>query len=185
MTTLPEEERFAKNAIIMAQAIQESVQRLYNAGYRTVDPNIISLVGSVIASFDKHYLIQGFIETSHEKCWDSIKKRDENFFVTNANNIFQYLPTDKVNLFKDLFLTRDANGNSVVSQSLKNQLWELFDSMIRIAIQYIHVRRSPYSYQTTEGVRNAYGATFFDEVDIAYHATVWGITHKLQFPPNY
>lgn len=183
MSVAPEEERFSKNTTIMAQAVHESVQKLFNAGYKTVDPTLVSIAVSVISAFDKHYLIQGFIENSHEKCWDGIKKRDEIFFVENASDIFRYLPMDKVNLFKDLFLTKDPQGNSVVPQSLKNQLWDLFDAMIKISIKYIHKNRCPYSYQTNDTLANAYGASFFDEVDLSKHASVWGV--KLEFPPNY
>lgn len=182
MSIAPEEERFAKNTTIMAQAVHESVQKLYNSGYKTADPALIGLAVSVISSFDKHYLIQGFIETSHEKCWDAIKKRDEVFFAENASEIFRYLPMDKVNLFKDLFLTKDAQGVSVISQALKNQLWDLFDAMIKIAIKYIHKGRNPFSYSTPEGVHNTYGASFFDEVDLGHHTEVWKV--KLEFPTN-
>lgn len=182
MSSAPEEERFAKNTTIMAQAVHESVTKLYNAGYKTVDPALVLLAVTVISAFDKHYLIQGFIENSHDTCWDGIKKRDEIFFVENASKIFKYLPMDKVDLFKDLFLTKDAQGNSVVSQSLKNQLWDLFDAMIKISIKYIHKGRNPYSYPTPEGVTNTYGASFFDEVDLHRHAETWKV--QLEFPPN-
>lgn len=182
MSVAPEEERFAKNTTIMAQAVHESVQKLYNGGYKTVDPGMVAFAVTVISAFDKHFLIQGFIENSHEKCWDSIKGRNEIFFIENASDIFKYLPMDKVNLFKDLFLTKDPQGNSVISQSLKNQLWDLFDAMIKISIKYIHKHRSPYSYQTDTGIVNAYAASFFDEVDLNRHAGVWGV--KLEFPTN-
>lgn len=182
MSVAPEEERFAKNTTIMAQAIYESVQRLYNAGYKTVEPHFVAFAVTVISAFDKHFLIQGFIENSHTTCWDSIKTRNEIFFVENASEIFRYLPMEKVNLFKDLFLTKDSQGNSVVSQSLKNQLWDLFDAMIKISIKYIHKGRSPYSYQNSEGLFNVYAASFFNEVDINHHASVWGV--KLEFPPR-
>lgn len=183
MNPAPEEERFAKNTTIMAQAVLEGVKRLYDAGYQTINPTILELAVTVISTFDKHYLIQGFIENSHTKCWDNIKKRDESFFVQNASDIFKYLPMDKVNLFKDLFLTKDRNGNPVVSQSLKNQVWDLLDAMIKISIKYIHKGRAPHSYDTDEGPRNAYGSSFFDEVDIAHHASVWNV--QLEFHPNY
>lgn len=183
MSTAPEEERFAKNTTILAQAVHEGIKRLYEAGYKTIDPNLVELAVTVISTFDKHYLIQGFIESSHEKCWDNIKRRDEIFFVQNASDIFKYLPMDQVNLFKDLFNTKDANGNSVVSQSLKDQLWDLFDAMIKISIKYIHNNRAPYSYSTSDGPRNAYGSSFFDEVNIAHHAGVWKV--NLEFRPNY
>lgn len=183
MTSAPEQERFAKNTIIIAQAVHESIKRLFDAGYKTVDPNLVALAVTVISSFDKHYLIQGFIENSHIKCWDSIKRRDEIFFVENASDIFRYLPMDKVNLFRDLYMTKDSQGNSVISQSLRNQIWDLFDANVKICIKYIHKNRAPYSYQSDTGVVCAYGASFFDEVDLKHHATVWNV--KLEFPQNY
>src|SRR5579864_3536793 len=128
----PEEERFAKNTTIMSQCIHDCIQKLYNAGYKTIDPGIIAIAVSVISAFDKHYLIQGFIENSHEKCWDGIKNRDEIFFVDNASDIFRYLPMEKVDLFRDLFLTKDTNGNYVISQGTKAEIWNLFDAMVKI-----------------------------------------------------
>jgi hypothetical protein len=183
MSVAPEEERFAKNAGVMAAAVHECVQKLFNAGYKTIDPEVVALAGSLISSFDKHYLIQGFIENSYEKCWDSIKARSESFFVENASDVFKYLPMDQVNLFKDLYTIKDPQGHSVISQSLKDQLWKLFDAMVKIAIKYIHKHRQPYSYGTAQNVVNAYKASFFDEVDIARHARAWEV--KLEFPPQY
>jgi hypothetical protein len=179
-TIIPEEERFSKNATIMTQAIQEGIQRLYDSGYQTVDPILVSTASVLIASFNKHYLIQGFIDNSHDTCWDKIKARDEEYFVNHASDIFKYLPMDKVNLFKDLFLTKDINGRGVVSNSLKEQIWELFDAMIKIAIKYVHKGRAPYSYSTASGLCNAYDASFMDYVNIDKHAQVWGL--KLDFP---
>lgn len=182
MSIAPEEERFAENTIIMAQAIHDSITRLYNAGYKTVNPLLVELAVGIIARFDKHHLIQGFINNSHQLCWDAIKRRDEKFIVANAGEIFKYLPTDKVNLFKDLFETKDDAGNSVVSESLKEQLWDLFDAMIKISIKYIHNGRKPCAYAGENGLVNAYTHPFFDEVDLAYHVGVWGV--KLEFKPN-
>lgn len=180
MNIPPEEERFATNTITMAQAVKDGVERLYNAGYRTIDPNMITMVVLVIQSFDKHYLIQGFIENSQQLCWGKIKERDETFFIENAGNIFKYLPTDKVNLFKDLYTTKDATGKCVVSQTLKDQIWDLFDAMIKISIKYVHKHRSPYSYATNDGIVNTYGAEFFEEVDLKNHSDLWNV--KLDFP---
>ena len=180
---LPEHERFAANTTILAHAVYDGVKRLYDAGYQTIDPNVIAFAITVISAFDKHYLIQGFIENSHEYCWDNIKKRDESFFVSNAGNIFKYLPMDKVNLFKDLFTTRGPNGESIISQVLKDQIWKLFDTMITISIKYVHKGRAPYSYDTSDGPTNAYGVSFFDDVDIRHHSAVWNVS--LDFPPNY
>lgn len=207
MSAVPEEERFSMNTVIMAQAVHESITRLFNAGYKTVNPTIVAFAIGVIQTFDKHYLIQGFIENCHPPpeswgknisnpttvCWDNIKQRDETFFVNNASNIFKYLPMDKVNLFKDLFTTVDTNGKCVISQSLKDQIWDLFDSMIKISIKYIHKNRGPYSIKTnptlggnsginptTDGIMDYYSAEFFQEVNLEHHAYMWSV--QLDFP---
>jgi hypothetical protein len=180
MNVPPEEERFARNANIMAQLVHETVVQLNQAGYRTISPDLVSLAATIISGIEKHSLIQGFIGSSHHKCWDRIKVRDELFFVENASDIFSILPIEKVNLFKDLFLTTDANGNSVMPRALKDQLWDLFDTMVKISIKYVHKGRNPYSYATPEGVANAYAVSFMDDVDMAHHAPIWHI--ELDFP---
>lgn len=182
VSVIPEEERFYKNTLIMAQAIHESVKKLYDAGYQTIQPDLVEFAITLISSFNKEFLIQGFITNAHETCWDVIKKRDELFFVENASNIFRHLPMDKVNLFKDLFLTKDKNGRSVVPQSLKDDLWEIFDSMIKISIKYIHKKREPYSFSDHDDIVNAYKLDFFEDVNVEHHAKVWNV--KLDFPPK-
>jgi len=182
ISVTPEEERFYKNTMVMAQAIYDSIKKLYDAGYKTVQPEMVDLTIRLISAFEKHYLIQEFITNTYDKCWDSIKIRNENFFLTNANDIFKHLPMNEINLFRDLFLTKDKNGKSVVSQNLKEELWDLFDTLIKICIKYIHKHRDPYSYSKNDEVVNCYGAIFFEEVDIDYHAKNWNI--KLEYPPK-
>lgn len=183
MANIPEEDRFSKNTIILSQAIYEGITQLYNAGYKTVDPVLISYAVTVITAFNKHYLIQGFIENSHDKCWDNIRARDEVFFIANASDIFKYLPMDHVNLFKDLFLTKDKTGKLVVPNTLKEQIWKLFDAMIKISIKYVHKNRNPESYETKEGIINTYKAEFFEDVDVAKHAAAWKV--QLEFPAKF
>lgn len=176
----PEEVRFSQNTTIMANAVLEAIEKLHSQGYKTVEPMLVRLASVVMAGFDKHYLIQGFIENSHFECWDKIKVRDEEYFKEHVSEVFQYLPMDKVNLFKDLFDQKDANGKSVVPDSLKNQIWELFDSMIKISIKYVHKQREPYSYGTETGVVSEYKMDFLEAVDVPRHSQTWGV--KLDFP---
>lgn len=175
---VPEEERFARNATVMAQAIHESITKLYEAGYRNISPDIIAIAVAIISSFEKNYLIQGFISNSHKECWDYIKQRSELFFINNAGQIFQHLPFDQVSLFRDLFTTKDSHGNCVVPQSLKDQLWCIFDAMVKICIKYIHKHRAPRLVQG----KKVYQKDFFNEVNLDHHAKVWGI--NLEFPSN-
>jgi hypothetical protein len=182
-TTLPpEEERFSITAVQLAGAIKYCVNDLISKGYNTVNPLLVELASTVIMNFDKHQLIQGFIENSHISCWDNIKMRNEEFFVNNSGEIFKHLPAGEVNLFKDLFTTKDQNGNSVVEQSFKNQVWTLFDAMVKISIKYIHKNRSPYSTNENGVVVNKYERSFFNNIDIQSHSDKWKVV--LTFEPR-
>lgn len=169
----PEEERFYKNICVMGEAIHECVSKLYQKGYETVDPKIILMSLELMSVFDKHFLIQGFIGNSHIKCWDYVKIRDEVFFVENASDVFKYLPMDKINLFKDLFLTKDPNGESVVPQALKDQIWSILDAMIKISIKYVHKNRIPTL--KSDGTKVYEKPDFFKDVDVEGHARNWGV----------
>ena len=160
----PEEERFKSNAIVMTKALQTGLQKLKHDGY-DVDLTVVTFAAALIGGFQPHALITGFISKSHVKCWDKIKERDETFFVENVASIFEHLPMDSVNLFKDLYLTKDKMGQNVISQKLKNEIWSLFDAMIKISIKYIHKHR--------EMVDGRYTKSFFDDVNLPHHIQNW------------
>ena len=179
----PEEERFAVNTSSMAEAIYDSVLQLNSMGYKTADPNLVKLVSLMISGFDKHYLIKGFIDNSHQVCWDAIKRREEEFFVKNSGDIFKYLPTDKVDLFRDLFTTKDHTGTCVIEQYVKDDIWALFDKMIKISIKYIHKNRKPVLIQTPNGPAKRYTESFYPEINLQQHASNWNV--ELEFNIDY
>src|SRR5258708_32002548 len=158
----PEEERFRQNSINMAKAIHYGVDKLFKKGYKNVDPTMIAMV-IVLLQQDKlntHDLIKGFIKKSHKECWDKIKERDEKFFIINASNIFDFLPSSNISIFKDLYQTVDDNGNNIISQSLKDEIWIIFDALIKVSIKYI------YKHKSIEDFKN---------IDIDYHIQTWNI----------
>lgn len=157
----PEEERFVKNVQIMAEAIYAGVNKLYKQGYKIIDPSLVLFAAEMIKTYDSHETIQNFIIHSHAECWDKIKARDETFFINNIAIIFQKLPMDTVSLFKSLFLTVDESGKSVVSEGLKNNIWELFDAMVRISIKYV------YKYRDN--------IPEFKNIDVERHIEVWQV----------
>jgi len=161
MQVPPEEERFAKNAAIMAEAIYTGMKKLNDDGHN-VDLNMIQLAIAVIKNFNPHDLIQGFITNGHDTCWDKIRDRDETFFIENVTTIFAPLPMDMVLIFKDLFLAVDKNNKPIVSNDLKQSIWKLFDAMVKIAIKYIHKHRKS-------------NTAFFSQVQLHSHANKWQV----------
>ena len=175
-----EEERFAHNTGLLAKKIEESVIRLSNAGYTTANPAIIKMASLMLTSLNKTSLIQGFIQNSHANCWDWIKTKNEKYFVDNAGDLFSFLPVDKLNLFQDLYRAVDKEGNGLIPQELKDEIWFLLGSMVKISIKYIHRERRPQTISSENGPLRVYNASFFPDVDVQKHASTWEIS--LPFP---
>lgn len=179
----PAEERFKANSFVLANLIADGIQELNDRGYNIVNIQIVNMVKIVIENMTAVALIDAFILGSHEECWGKIHEKDEPFFVENANKIFQYLPQDKVNLFKVLFETKDENGKAVIKDETKEDLWDLFGACIKTSIKYIHEGRKPYSMNEAGELVNKYNKEdFYPEVDVKAHAEKWKV--KLIFPPK-
>lgn len=172
----PEEVRFQGNCKILLSIVEEGLEDLHERGHKVLDLATFNLVKNVISSFEPHYLIQGFIRHSHSECWEKIRIKNEKYFVDNKDTIFGSLPVENVNIFHDLFTTKDDQGKNIVSDKFKEQLWGLLHSLVKIAIKYIHKNRQP---TTTRQGNREYACSFFDEVDILKHAETWVI--PLQF----
>jgi hypothetical protein len=181
MNIPPPEVRFSRNATILGQAALDGIRTLNRNGYTTVSADLVSIAVTVISSFDSKYLIEGFIRNSH-LFWDQILAKDEGFFVKNSGKVFCHLPGDKVNLFCDLFCLRTADGKSVISEELKDQIWGLMIALVKIAIKYTHENRGPQARSSDSGLVEGYKCpNFLDEVTgLVEHAAKWGV--KLDFP---
>lgn len=155
----PEEERFSLVTANMIEAVHYGVSSLHKKNLTTIDPDNIKFVGEFIKTLDNHFLIQEFIKKSHMH-WDKIKDRDESFFITHASEVFSFLPKTYISMFTDLFTAVDKEGKKVVGQNLKDDIWGIFDAMVKISIRYTHKRR------TKE-------ADFIKDVDVQTHATIW------------
>ena len=134
----PEEERFIKNALQLLKAVHYGIAKLYEQGYKNVNPNTLAMFIAVLGSdeLDKHDIIRKFIGKSHLH-WDKMKARDENFFIQNAAHLFDF-PTNAVDAVKNLYLTKDNQGKPIMTDEFKTDIWDLLDAMIRCAIQYVY-----------------------------------------------
>jgi len=152
----PEEERFIKNALQLLKAVHYGISKLYERGYKSVNPTTLAMFIALLGAddIDKHDIIRKFIGKSHLH-WDKMKERDEDFFIHNAAHVFD-LPPNAVNAVKDLYLTKDEKGD-ILTQEFKNDIWALLDAMIRCAIQYVYKNQG------------------FTNVNVKHHIKVWGV----------
>lgn len=159
----PEEERFSLVALNMADAIHYGISKLYKEKLTTINPDDFIFIKACIQTLDKDYLIQGFIEKSHIH-WDKIKERNELFFIEHASSIFGFLPAPYLSMFTDLFTAVDSQGNTIVTKNLKDDIWRIFDAMVKISIKYTHKNRI------------IKGDSFLKEVNIEAHVITWDLT---------
>lgn len=171
-------DRFFMNMMEMSNLVYDLVSRINKKGYPVVSPELVQLATGILQSYDRRSLIEGFIKSSQEKhdTWNRILEKDESFMHENALSIFSNLPSHHVEAFKTILLLKDSNGEPIVDQTDRHNLWSFFHSYVKIAIKFIHDERKPYC-------RNSefrYAVKYFPEVNLDYHAKKWGI--KLPFP---
>jgi hypothetical protein len=182
-TLPPPEVRFAANCENLAAAIKDGIINIQQAGFSVnVNPSMIDLATSLLQAYDKKLLIEGFIKNSHQECWDQINQRNEIFFDKNAAKIFKILPMDTINLFRDLYFTKNARGESVVTSDIKDGVWSILDAMIKIAIKYTHAMRGPILQKNAAGDmvvvytnKLPENLKFLEEVNIEKHSKTWKI----------
>jgi len=182
------EERFHTNVVGLGELLYDIVREVNNKGYQIITPQVIELAVRVLEKLDHTTVIHTFINKSHEKegntdlkehCWEKIRVRDRTFFLQNAGKIFSDLPMSRVNAFSQMFSLKDTDGNFVVSKEDEEEIWEYFESLVKIAIKYIHEKRQPILIRHESEEIRRYENTFFEEVDLSFHAKSWGI--ELEF----
>jgi len=183
------EERFHANVVGLGELLHDIVREVNGKGYEIVTPQVIELAVRVLEKLDHITVIHSFIRKSNEKektegdlkehCWEKIRVRDRRFFLQNAGKIFSDLPMSKVNAFSHMFSLKDADGNFVVSKEDEEEIWEYFESLVKIAIKYIHEKRQPILIRHESEEIRRYEKRAFEEVDLASHAKFWEI--ELEF----
>jgi hypothetical protein len=191
-TTLPSaEERFKENVITLGSLICELVEDLQNRGHFVVNPSVVALAVAVLNELEPRSIINIFISKSNdtvegstpiEHCWEKIRNRDRSFFLDNAGSIFSDLPSSRVDAFSKMFSSTDEKGNPLVCQENEDEIWDFFDSLVKISIKYIHENREPCLIRESHQEIRKYQRDFFEDVDIGYHSKVWGI--NLTFPES-
>lgn len=178
----PPEDRFYQTVVELTQLIHDLVSGAYDKGYEIVNPGLVQMGGIILSGYNKMKIIQTFIKYSHPH-WDEIRNHNESFFDDHASSIFGDLPLNNVNAFKALFTLRDKHGHHVIIKDDRDAIWDFFQTLIIIAIKYIHQGRRPVQRIDNKGKPKCmYLAHFFDDVCIERHAKEMKI--HLEFKPE-
>lgn len=181
-----EEERFKTNLLDLTALVHELSTICWDAGIKDVNPTLISLAESYLSGYDKKQLIEKFINNSYENpnaaededLWTKIYNRNENFFIDNAHVIFKHLPIDSsnINAFKVFFTAVDSDGKNIIIQEDRDAIWDIFGSLIKICIKYVHRERGITLVETPNGRRPKYTNKAFPNIKVREQSNLWDIT---------
>jgi hypothetical protein len=173
----PEEERFLRNILDLTDLIHELSSICWDAGHQDINPTLVALARGYLEGYDKVKLINTFIKYSHVYWEDEIKNRKEDFFIEHANEIFVHLPinTDNINAFKILFTSVDEDGEYIVIDEDRDAIWEIFGSLVKICLKYIHKIRGIKFKPTPDGLRPVYKKNIYPEIPVRKLAKIWDV----------
>lgn len=183
METPSEEERFLTNVLDLTALVHDLSTICWNAGVKDINPQMVLFGENYLKTMDKTKLIEVFIQ-SEEKAleennslWEKIKERDEKFFIENAHTIFQNLPidTNKINAFKIFFTSKNNKGEFIIGVDDRDAIFNIFESLVKICIKYVHRIRGIKMVQTAQGLRPAYLNKKFPRIKVKELANLWKI----------
>ncbi len=177
----PEEERFITNVLDLTDLVHDLATICWDAGRKDINPRLVMIAETFLESYNSVKLIEAFIKHSHIH-WHKIRDRKEDFFINNAHVIFQHLPVDtsNINAFRVFFEAKNEEGEHIIIEDDRNAIWDIFDSLVRICIKYVHKVRGVKLVKTTNGIRPAYKNRKFPDIKVREQAKLWGI--ELEIP---
>ena len=181
MSQPSEEKRFTTNLLDLAALIHELATICWDAGRKEINPQLVSFAENYLKGYDPVVLIETFINHSHPH-WDQIRERNDIFFIENAHVIFKELPvnSENINAFKLFFTAKDKNGEFIIIEEDRDAIWNIFDSLVKICIKYIHRVKGVKLVSTDQGLRPAYSNKRFNQIKIREQAKLWNV--KLPVP---
>lgn len=176
----PPKERFKNTVIDLAGFCEEMLESLRTRKYKVLNPANLKILSMFLISMEDELLIDTFIKKSHNY-WKQIKTRDEDFFINHSTDIFE-IPADQAEMFIDLFTLKDPKNNYAVSKDDRDGIWEYFESLVKISINYIHETRGPIIVPNEKDAsikEPKYLRTFMNsEINLRKTSKEWGIELK-------
>lgn len=176
-----EEVKFHTNICGFLQTLYDDIISFRNDGYVIYDPDKFMLFKTYVTLYDKKQLIEMFILNGYGELWDKIGERDERFFIENIHKIFNKLPSTEVSIFRNIFTMEDKNGDKLFTKEDKDEIWNLFDSLIKISINYIHQKRDPcIEFHNGKPIPTYRNPKYMEFVDLRKNAKKWKIELKFK-----
>jgi hypothetical protein len=170
MSASPPQERFKERVIqfcdFFKNVLEEAIANKIDV---PASPFIMDIVKNFIKKEDSDKAITTFILRSY-KSWDRALNREKDYFRSDGLSAFAGIGKEHIDSFNSLFDVKKADGTLLIDDNIQEGLWQLFDSLIKTSICYVHQQREPCP--TTK----KYTKPFFPEIKIKSLVEAWQIT---------
>lgn len=177
-------EKFADNVDFFIELLQDIFKDCKDSGCQIVPDILLDLGIKSIKSFTTRDLIESFIEHSN-KYWVKIYQKDQDFFEKNLDTVFDGLKMQNVGLFQKLLKARDEKDELVVSNTDRENIWDILHSFVRLALKFIHEQRRPKTkviidLNSKKVIRKGaiYAGTYFPDIQIGKYFKLYSKDSK-------
>lgn len=99
---------------------------------------MFSLAEAYLKSMDKVTLLRSFVKRTMPY-WKSIREKDSNFFIHNAESIFgEVKAVDLPGALKSIYTAVTSRGEPIIPYSDRDAIFNYFSSLIKISIKYLN-----------------------------------------------
>jgi hypothetical protein len=167
-------ERFVTKVLSLCELIKDLLE---NAKADKIDVPVDPFVMSLVINFikkeregDPCKVVQTFILRSFDS-WDRAAAREKDYFLTTGISAFTGagIPEKNADSFKELFNVKKQDGNLLIDESVQGQIWDIFESLIKTSVVYIHHARQP------DRETKKYTKSFFPSLSVKKEIERWKI----------
>jgi hypothetical protein len=169
MTVSPDE-RFKDRVLQFCDFVKDILIEANNNGIQTpASPFVLDLIKNFIKKEEADKIVTTFILRSHTS-WERAHQREKDYFRNDGLKAFYGIPEKNLEEFNLLFDVKKADGTLLFDETIQEGVWEIFHSLIKNAVCFIHVSRKP------DPTTKKYTQNFFPEISIKKQVELWKIS---------
>ncbi len=166
----PPQERFKERVLQFCDFVKGILQNANDNGISTpASPFVLDLIKNFIRKEESDKIVTTFILRSHTT-WERAKAREKDYFRTDGLKAFYGIPEKNLEEFNQLFDTKKPDGTLLFDETIQEGVWELFESLIKAAICYVHYMRKP------DPTTKKYTQAFFPDISIKKQVEIWKLS---------
>ena len=159
------------------------VRKFDQQGKKTIPADKFANASLVISLLPPEYIVDEFVKNSflpnEDPFWDYVAQRSEVSILKGLCKIFpSVIDYESVS---GIFNDRDSVGNLIITDQVKKEFFSKIESLIKLAIRYVHEKRGPYSVKNNKAIKKFYENEYLEQLDVTKYSKIFEIGN-LNFP---